>query len=316
MIWIKNKFLNEIIKTKGGIFIKTNLSMGRYSFEHWRLRYFIEHMEHGFKVEVGSLSVEPEIVFHRETLLEARRKIKKWFREIVRSGEVKKLAKEGYSIELDYPPVLVDARKSLWGYHLTESQNRESIQALGLIPSKNADKEVLAASSLIDSVQPAAIPSWVVRRWAVYLNPEWDNFDIAHFARPNVDLWAVKIPVERSWVASEGLGGFCLAAEEVVSKEQQKAIRRYASAYWNNSVSFAEYLKNTERVKRAKQRWGLDEILVCQTISPSDLFLIGFGDEYGVFHETEHFKNFVREEFKENYHHILSEYGEVVALEL
>ncbi|RKD26390.1 hypothetical protein SAMN02745883_02191 [Caminicella sporogenes DSM 14501] len=124
----------------------------------------------------------------------------------------------------------------------------------------------------IDNHKPDWIPSWVIRKKAIFASL---NFDKYHKFHSHTAILGIKINPNRCWVANENLANhiyepFILSkiveyekSNKYLLKEGKNLLRQY----WETSLSFNENLK-----KRYDQRSGYDaEVLIMHDIKPKDL---------------------------------------------
>jgi len=246
---------------------------------------------------------------------DAELKLFAFFKIYIDDGFADYYIRNHYKIYPVFPDVLLSVRDNLTGYHISSKDNRESIMTKGLVADGNQSKEVQIASQLIDSDRPFWVPKHIIRETSNYVWPMMTNYCLGqkHY---NEDLYAVKINhLDKCWVGSQGVGGFCLCYEEDFTEDQlSKYIvqikKKYTKTYWKASCSLKSYLKNGFRVKHIDHYWGLDEILLSYDVPVKDLVWLGYWDVNGVFKYAPKFEDYVRMENKLDYKRILEKYKE------
>lgn len=288
----------------------------RFVYGNYQIDYEIFEKDGLWFAQVEScLERAKPVVFSSKSRLKCHNLIKSWFKSVVDGGSVSELIQKGYDVSPAFADVLYSVREMAVGYHVSRTENRESILEKGLVPNGTPDDCVLMASRIIDSVKPKHIPDWVKRQDVVYAYPDFSNFMLANKNYAGCDLYAVKLQPERCWVGSSGIGGLCLFYEDMTPEEQklhaQSIRKKEGKLYWKYSCSLEEYVLNGRDVQKKDRAYGLDEVLILHKVLPTDVVLIGFWNNDGVFFETEYFKDFVREKFKECYCQILQKYKEI-----
>ncbi|MGF7033442.1 hypothetical protein J2T17_004390 [Paenibacillus mucilaginosus] len=288
------------------------ISCKRYSFQRYIVWYDVYQAQDGYYAEITSnRDEEPEIIVHGDTIMSCHVKVKRMIRHWVESGEIDELYRREYGIEPDFDDILLSVRDKNIGYHITETHNLESIRNLGLIPDFLNNYSVSEASLYMDQYKPEGIPSWVVRRQAVYAYPRLTNYHIKDGSRENCILLAVSIPDPfQCWVGDQGYGGLCLFHDrdfedrEYALQWRKKHIREikrtHIREYWRYSCSLQEFITTPT--------YDYDEILIFRPIAPELITVIGSWGADGKFTKNESFRDFVRPHLKDTYHEILSKY--------
>lgn len=283
----------------------------KFYYKNYELRYEVYKKEDIWVSSVVNYEDENDIIFSDIDKERCEKYIKEWFKTIVDEYKTKEYMAKSYSIDPYYEDILYSVRDIPVGYHISLTINRDGILDHGLIANGSKDMTVLKASNIMDSIKPIHVPEWVRRSNSVYLHPNIDNFKIADRIYKNCDLYAVSINPSLCWVGSIGLGGFCLFDEDFTPNQEAahvKQVRRYGKLYWKFSCSLEEYIQNTQSVKKKDSYYGLDEILVMYPIKTEDIKLIGFWDKDGVFYKTNHFKDYIKPKFLDNYKEIIDAY--------
>jgi hypothetical protein len=232
---------------------------------------------------------------------------------------IKSYQDQEYKVWPAFEDVLYSVRELNIGYHVTDTSKRQNIFEKGLIGSETAEKDVIAASELINKHKPFWVPKWVDRRKALYAYPFMNNSHLSD-KRPNCDLYAINLKIDECWVGTQGLGGFCLDAGEDYTSEEYRQYNiqpqwiekhnaelvQHAKDYWWYSCSLKNYIRNDIFVRYKDRQYGLDEILILHPIKQFEL--IGSWNENGVFYKNEKFEKYVKPKFKHNYQNILNKY--------
>lgn len=286
----------------------------RFDYNNYRVDYELFEQDGMWNAIIESYqdAISP-ILFQCSGKKECDNSLKTWFRKMVDQDLVEQLMQKEYKIYPVFEDVLYSVREKPLGYHISKTVNRESILTKGLLPNGAPDLDVMQASRIIDSVRPAWVPDWVVRQNVVYAHPSISNFIITEKYYTDCDLYAVRLLPERCWVGSIGLGGFCLFDKDMKPEEVKEHIKKIkkheGKLYWKYSCSLEEYISNTKEVQKKDKAYGLDEILITYPVSALDIYLIGHWDGEGIFHETERFRDFVKEKYRNNYLDILQKYS-------
>lgn len=215
------------------------------------------------------------------------------------------LIRDNYKLYPVISPILKETRFDKIAYHITPTENIKGILEEGLIPNKHSDTEVINASNLIDSFKDKYnIRKNFYRKKSVYFHPYIDNdFLVYNDYYYNSTLIAVNISQEKGYVASSGLGGFCMYDEDY--NYNLKDLKKYAKLYWKHSVKLSDYCKTDFKEKTP---YDFSEIIINKKFKPEDLIILGHWDNIGVFHESENFHSFLKPEYTENYLNILKKY--------
>ena len=264
-----------------------------YFFDGKFYNIYIEHYDD----EISNYAVATENLKYGIALL--KEKVK---RDYV-LGNLPTLIKDNYKIFVKHPSILKEATENV-AYHITALENIGGIFKDGLIPSLNSDEEVFNASKMIDHYKNKfGIKEDFSRSNANYFHPMISNdFICYNDCYKNCALFAVNINNEDGYVASSGLGGFCMYSEDY--NYNIKDIRKYARLYWKYSLTLEEF-KNKEQKKTP---YEYSEIIINRTFTPDELFLIGFWDNNGNFIKTDYLYNFLKDEYKNNFEDILKLY--------
>jgi len=180
-----------------------------------------------------------------------------------------------YGIEKHFDKILPNIFD---GYvtHISNRKNRESILKNGLFPNGNPNMEIMMASCYLDSKRSKSIPKDFYRQMCIYTRPEETYSYLYHYdIDTEEDLYIIDISNYDWRIASEGLSGFCIPTWEDDCFFPPNDLDKFCKLYWQNCFSKADYLMQTDKVKKSEKKWGLDEILVPNHISPDDIILIG-----------------------------------------
>lgn len=280
-----------------------------YRYRHFEVSYTLsyENKKHVIAIDTD---VDDVIIVEERRKEDALVAFKKWFQENVNNGQVRQLIRKGYAIYPAFEDVLKNTRKHGVAYHVTWKRNLPSIMENGLLANGEEDFEVLIPSRMMDTLKPKWIPESVKRSESIYFHPEFTNSMVREYGHDMV-LLAIKHIPATSWVASQGIGGFCVMWEDLV-KDPQERIKHlhdveseFGPLYWRYSCSLENFKKMNSREKRKQRHYGLDEILVSEPIPFQEITLLGEWDENGEFAESEQFIDFVQDKWKPSYKDML-----------
>lgn len=213
------------------------------------------------------------------------------------------LIAEDFKIYVKHETVLLDCKDNI-AYHITTKNNINNILKDGLIPIKYSDTDVLNASKIIDKYKEKYnIRKSFYRTKSIFFHPEIDN-DLLTYKDYYKDcvLLAVNIKGLSGYVASSGIGGFCLHEEN--DKVDKKNLTKWAKNYWKYSLPLKTYKKNNN----IKTPYEFSEIIIDKKIKPERISVIGFWNENGNFEETNNFKFYLKDKYKYNYKEIFKLY--------
>lgn len=284
---------NDITYTCNTFKIKEYEIHYEYFFDGKFYNIYVEHYEN----DISNYAVTTENLKYGIALL--KEKLKKDYQ----LGNLPILIKDDYKIFVKQPSILKDATENI-AYHITAMENMSGIFQNGLIPSLHSDEEVFNASKIIDHYKNKfGISENFSRSNSNYFHPEMSNDFICYNEYyKNCVLFATNINNDNGYVASSGLGGFCMYSEDY--NYNIKNIRKYAKLYWKYSLTLEDFKNKTNK----KTPYEYSEIIINRIFKPEELFLIGFWDNNGKFIKTEYFYNFIKDKYKSNFEDILKLY--------
>lgn len=248
---------------------------------------------------------EKEYSIQHTDLKKAKALLRKKIQLDIQNKKINDLINNDFKIYLNLPDVLKDCFLNV-GYHISNKANTKSILENGLIPNFQEDIAVKNASEVIDRNKPDYIPNNFNRKDCVYLHPSLCNdfFSKKEAYYKNCSLFAVNINnyLENSFIASSGLGGFCLHEEK--NETSPKNLKKYSKLYWKHSKKLKDFIINPPK----NSVYDFSEIIINTKIPSAEITYIGYWDKEGTFHFNKNFKNFIKSKYKNNYKDILNLY--------
>lgn len=317
--------------TLNGIIVKYNIiNLGGNKVKNWTYKkFYYGDYEMNYSISFNeeknmyeaSLNTYDEnikdICFYDINKSVVAKKLRAWVRKIVDNGEIKNLKISSYSIYLRLPDILKSVRDTNICYHVSNNKNRKNILSNGFIPNCVSDSDVRGANKLIDSLRCGCFPKWLKRDNIIFAHPIFDNYRFCKDVYTDSDLYCIKININKCWVGSIGLSGFCLDDTELLKednvpeetiKEFEEERKKNARLYRKYSCSLIDFINNTKDFQRKDNYYGLDEILISHRIPRCTIEHIGYWNSEGEFFENENFKKYVKPEYKNNYKDVIDRY--------
>lgn len=265
--------------------------------------YYSNNQYYVYLYNYNSEELEEKYMFINSDLTIAKKQLRKTLKKIILANKINDLISLEYKIFLVLPDVLKDCFCDI-AYHISPIKNTKSILQNGLVPSFDIDPMVKNANLYINKNKPKNIN--FNREECVYFHPQIENdlFSKHEKYYTNSALFAVDIKqyINNAIIASEGISGFCMWDENF--SVDFSDIEKWSKKYWQVSKNLKEYLEHPPKYSS----YDLSEILIPSTIKKEDVHYLGFWNEKGEFKPTRLFKNFIKDEYKENYVDILNKY--------
>lgn len=190
-----------------------------------------------------------------------------------------------------------DYTKTKQIYHIVSIVDLDKITKEGI---KYNDKESYSSKyytfhDYIDKHKTDKIPSWVIRRKAIFGSL---NFSKDHHFHSHTAILGVKIDTKRAWIANENLANHIYEPFILQGINEFKDCSNYLKnngskilkEYWDTSISF-----NDNLVKRYDNQKNYDaEVLILHDINPHDIEILKIISDHNFLSVNEWKKHFCK----------------------
>lgn len=150
-----------------------------------------------------------------------------------------------------------------------------------------------AFHDFIDSHRGKDIPSWVVRKKAIFASL---NFDKNHYFHSHTAILGIKVNPNKCWVANENLANHIYEPFILQKVKGYEKCRTYLETkgkevlekYWNTSTS----LKNNLKIRYDKTKGYDGEVLILHDIKPSDIEVLYIISDHSMLTKEQWIKHF------------------------
>ncbi|WP_425446377.1 hypothetical protein [Dethiothermospora halolimnae] len=182
-------------------------------------------------------------------------------------------------------------------YHIAPITDLEKILEEGIAYDDKTTylSKYLRFHKYIDSFKPDNVPTWVIRKKALFASM---NFEDDHNFHSHSAILGIKIDRNRCWVADESLVNqvyepFILkdikmfsCSKNYLNKEGKNTLKKY----WNTSLSFNENLE----IRKDKENNYDAEVMIFHKIPPKDIEVISIVSDHKIMDKNQWIELFKR----------------------